>query len=440
VEAPEDGVLARILVPANQGKIKVSEPIALLAEEGDDLSNLPEPETAPSNSSTNAGADTAAVSESLKATNASVQAVNTALSLSPAVAHMLDLYEIDPSRISRGSGPKGRILKGDVLHYLQAQGIQKPPAKKPPTAKAAPTPVPNASAPTERPRSPSESGRPLVRGTVGVKASAAAAQISAKQDVSATLLLNLQQRLVKSTGTRYSLTDFVIRATGMAIRDVPESQLSSSASGVNVAIPMLTPGGMLTPVITQADTKGIAAIANDMSTLHKRAKQNKVGPEDCTGSRAVCIVSPGAGVFEANTTTPLVLTIGEARRVLTPAETTRVLDSALDFLTDNLATSTQPHQPADDTLPVSATVVAEVAAVPIPSTTTDIFDALTSSTARSAAPRSPLPTAVGQMPTVPNQALSLTLTSHGQTISSATAAKLLCRIQYYLEHPERMIL
>ncbi|KAJ1967380.1 hypothetical protein H4R34_006392, partial [Dimargaris verticillata] len=331
---------------------------------GDDLSNLPEPEAAPSDTAANAGADSKNASETAKATDAPVQTANPALSLSPAVAHLVDLYEIDTGRISRGSGPKGRILKGDVLHYLQAQGIQKPPTKKPPTSKAAPASTPDAGVPAAPPRSLPGSGRPLVRGTVGIKASATAAQVSAKQDVSVTLLLNLQQRLVKSTGTRYSLTDFVIRASGMAIRDVPESQLSPplSASGVNVAVPMPTPGGMLTPVITQADTKGIAAIANDMSILHKRAKQNKVGPEDCTGSRAVCIVSPGAGVFEANAATPLVLTIGETCRVVPPAEATRVLDNALDFLTDNLAASAKPCPPADEALSVSAAVVAEISA------------------------------------------------------------------------------
>lgn len=132
VEAQEDGFLAKILVPAGGNKIAVNEVIALLAEEGDTLTKEdldvapkgPSESSAPAEPQQTAKAPAPSVDEKYTKKGETVYF--------PSVARLLAVNELDPTAI-QGTGPKGRLLKGDVLKVLkQGGGVKAPsqPAKK----------------------------------------------------------------------------------------------------------------------------------------------------------------------------------------------------------------------------------------------------------------------------------------------------------------------
>jgi pyruvate dehydrogenase E2 component (dihydrolipoamide acetyltransferase) len=87
-----------------------------------------------------------------------------------------------------------------------------------------------------------------------------------------------------------SLTDFLVKAAALALRDSPA--LNASLDGdnlvrhgeIHVGVAVAVDEGLLTVVIRSADSKGVAEIARDSRTLIARARQGKVHPEDIEGS------------------------------------------------------------------------------------------------------------------------------------------------------------
>ena len=122
------GTLSKIFIQRSQNKIHVGQLVALMAEEGEDWRLVAE--KTPNNPKRTT--DRAAVrdgTESLgKEAHLSICLTRESEelpSLSPAVNHWIGLYQLDFSKI-KGSGPKGRILKGDVLSYIEDTGIARP--------------------------------------------------------------------------------------------------------------------------------------------------------------------------------------------------------------------------------------------------------------------------------------------------------------------------
>jgi len=88
---------------------------------------------------------------------------------------------------------------------------------------------------------------------------------------------------------KLSVNDFVIRASALALRKVPEANASWSDDGillwdaVDVAVAVAIEGGLITPIVKRADAKGLAAISNEMKDLGARAKSGKLKLEEFQG-------------------------------------------------------------------------------------------------------------------------------------------------------------
>ncbi|KAJ1994832.1 pyridoxine biosynthesis protein, partial [Coemansia thaxteri] len=133
VEAQDDGVLVKILAPEGTQNVAVNSPIAIIAEEGDDVSSIDVAGLLASNpastkaDSGNAPATPAPASKAAVAEPASPAVVSQHLSgdtsahglLSPAVTFAIHANHIANAGEIAGSGPKGRILKGDVIQFLK---------------------------------------------------------------------------------------------------------------------------------------------------------------------------------------------------------------------------------------------------------------------------------------------------------------------------------
>lgn len=120
VEAQDNGILAKILVPDGTQKVNVGKTIAVLAEEGDDISSVEIP--AENQDSTSSQPTIKTEEESSNAPKTDHQETKTHLKFQetylPAVFRLLQEHHIeDPMKI-QGTGPHGRLLKGDVLAHL----------------------------------------------------------------------------------------------------------------------------------------------------------------------------------------------------------------------------------------------------------------------------------------------------------------------------------
>ncbi|EJU05824.1 single hybrid motif-containing protein, partial [Dacryopinax primogenitus] len=152
VEAQDDGVLGKILVPNGSKGVPVGKVIALFAEDGDDISNLevpaetaaaaPEPKPEPQAAPAPAPSSPPAAAQPLHNHPYEIQTTHP---LFPSVMRLLEENKIHDASQIKGTGVRGMLTKGDVLSYLgkastpfgtfekaaQAEGPQKPSAPKP---------------------------------------------------------------------------------------------------------------------------------------------------------------------------------------------------------------------------------------------------------------------------------------------------------------------
>ncbi|KAI9474057.1 MAG: hypothetical protein EXX96DRAFT_580456 [Benjaminiella poitrasii] len=210
VEATEDGVLAKIILSEGK-KSPVNSLIALLAEEGDDISNVEIPaeeqqQQASSSVEVKKENDTADTTSKTKVTASPISHhdIDTSKlkkSLSPAVLSLVTKYGIKDVGLIEPSGYGGRILKGDVLAYL---GLIAPKPAPKPTLTAAP------------PRDQIIFAKPKV--VEQVKKEIPPTFIS--KQIVVDDLFNLRQSLNEQHNTNVSVNDFIAKAAERALQDV----------------------------------------------------------------------------------------------------------------------------------------------------------------------------------------------------------------------------
>jgi pyruvate dehydrogenase E2 component (dihydrolipoamide acetyltransferase) len=88
---------------------------------------------------------------------------------------------------------------------------------------------------------------------------------------------------------KLSVNDFVIKALALALQRVPEANVSWTEAGMlkhkhsDVGVAVALPGGLITPIIHNAETKSLAAISNEMKELAARARARKLKPHEYQG-------------------------------------------------------------------------------------------------------------------------------------------------------------
>ncbi|KAI8077919.1 uncharacterized protein B0P05DRAFT_543325 [Gilbertella persicaria] len=214
VEASEDGVLAKIILP-DGGKGSVNSLIALIAEEGDDISNIEVPaddaapveekkEDAPAAAATPQSARTPAVAP---ISHHDIDTSKLKKPLSPAVLNLVLKYGIKDLDSIKPSGYGGRILKGDVLAHL---GLIAPKPAPKPTLTAAPPRDQIVFAKTEKPVEKAVKKEPLPS--------------FIQKQVVVDDLFKLRQSLNEQHGTFVSVNDFIAKAAERALQDVTANQ------------------------------------------------------------------------------------------------------------------------------------------------------------------------------------------------------------------------
>ena len=95
--------------------------------------------------------------------------------------------------------------------------------------------------------------------------------------------------MLEKQGVKVSVNDLVIKAAAIALKQVPEANASYSPEGIamhhnaDIAMAVAIDGGLITPIIRKAETKGLAQIAVEAKDLAERARTRKLKPEEFQG-------------------------------------------------------------------------------------------------------------------------------------------------------------
>jgi len=326
-EAVDEGRLGKIIVPEGAQGIKVNEPIALLLEEGEDAGALagfaPAARAGNGHSATSAEAPPAPVSP--KTEPALAPPANPApqppdqgrggegrgpvrgngegrVFASPLARRMAQHAGLDLAGI-RGSGPQGRIVKADIDQALAQPGAAARPAAI--TAQPVPqmpvgTPVAVAAPVFAKQQVVALAGNPpytekphtAMRWVIARRLSESKQTVPhfyMSADCAIDELLKVRATLNEKSPSRISVNDFVIRASALALRQVPAANASWSDDAillwerVDVAVAVALDDGLITPIVKAADQKGLAQIAAETKDLAERARSGKLKLEEFQG-------------------------------------------------------------------------------------------------------------------------------------------------------------
>jgi pyruvate dehydrogenase E2 component (dihydrolipoamide acetyltransferase) len=203
-----------------------------------------------------------------------------------------------------GSGPHGRVVKSDVEKAIASGGAKPASAAAPAAASAAPAAAPKGMSEDAVLKLFEQGSYELVPHD-GMRKTIAKRLQESKQtiphfyvsvDVELDALLALRAQINGSApekdgkpAYRLSVNDMVIKAMALALRDVPDANVSWTDTNMvkhkhaDVGVAVSIPGGLITPIIRKAELKSLSAISNEMKDLGKRAKERKLKPEEYQG-------------------------------------------------------------------------------------------------------------------------------------------------------------
>ena len=285
VEAVDEGVLGRILVAEGTESVAINTPIAVLLGEGEDAAAIgaAEPAAAPAPAAAPPPAAPAAEPAAPAAAPAAAKPAGRIFA-SPLARRMAAQAGLDLATLT-GSGPRGRIVKRDIETALAAAPAPAPAPQAAPPA-AAPPAAPEGAAVTEVPNSGMR--RTIARRLAESKQTVPHFYLTVDCEIDA--LLDIRKDLnARAGGHKLSVNDFVVRAVALALRAVPEANATWTDAAtlrydtVDVAVAVAVDGGLVTPVVRNADAKGLAAISAEMADFAARARDGKLMPEEYRG-------------------------------------------------------------------------------------------------------------------------------------------------------------
>ncbi|MBC2885104.1 pyruvate dehydrogenase complex dihydrolipoamide acetyltransferase [Ochrobactrum sp. CM-21-5] len=314
VESVDEGTVAKIVVPAGTEGVKVNALIAVLAEEGEDVAAAAEggaaapkaeakAETQKAEAAPAAAAPALAKSEK-PATAPAAPVVNKGerVFASPLARRIAKDAGVDIAAV-KGTGPYGRVVQRDVEGAITS-GSAKAASPKAEAAATAPKPMSDDAV-----LKLFEEGSYEIVPHDGMRKTIARRLVESKQTVPHFYLtidceldallalrsqINAAAPMIKTEkgevpAYKLSVNDMVIKATALALRDVPEANVSWTEGGMvkhkraDVGVAVSIPGGLITPIVRQSESKTLSAISNEMKDLAKRARDRKLKPEEYQG-------------------------------------------------------------------------------------------------------------------------------------------------------------
>jgi pyruvate dehydrogenase E2 component (dihydrolipoamide acetyltransferase) len=320
-EAVDDGTLAKIVVPEGTQDVAVNAVIAVLAREGEDVKAAasatrtapppaPKPPEAPKLQAVPAkGAATVAPAPAAPKPVAPPQAAQTTavtgtnrIFSSPLARRLAKEAGLDLNRV-QGSGPHGRVIARDVEAAKSGKGLRGL-GEAPQAAAGVAAIAPSMS--DEQIRSLYEDGsydfmpHDSMRRTIAQRLTASTQSIphfyvtvdcdigrlmAAREEINAAAPKDKDGK----PAYKLSVNDFVIKALALALQRIPDANVSWTETGLlkhkhsDISVAVALSGGLITPIIRNAESKSLSAISNEMRDLAARARARKLKPHEFQG-------------------------------------------------------------------------------------------------------------------------------------------------------------
>ncbi|MBD8699112.1 2-oxoglutarate dehydrogenase complex dihydrolipoyllysine-residue succinyltransferase [Sphingomonas sp. CFBP 13714] len=224
--------------------------------------------------------------------------------LSPSVRRAVLEHGVDPGTV-KGTGRDGRITKEDVTAAASSK----------PAPAAAPAPAP-AAAPAASGRGEERVRMTRLRQTIAKRLKEAqntAAMLTTFNDVDMTAVIEARAKykdlFEKKHGVRLGFMGFFVKAATMALRDIPSVNASIDGDDIvyhdyaDISVAVSSPGGLVVPVIRDADQMSVATIEKTIGDFGKRAKDGALKMDEMKGGTFT--ISNG-GVFGSLMSTPII--------------------------------------------------------------------------------------------------------------------------------------
>ncbi len=227
--------------------------------------------------------------------------------LSPAVRKIVEEANVDPSRIE-GSGKDGRILKGDVLAFLEKDEGGK--AEAPAQAKAPRAPVAEDDASREERVRMTRLRKTIARRLKDAQDTAAMLTTFNEVDMTAVMALRSEYKdlFEKKHGVKLGFMSFFVKACVHALKEIPEVNAEIDGDDLvyknyyHVGVAVGTEKGLVVPVVRDADTLSLAEIEKTINDYAARARDGQLKLEEMQGGTFT--ISNG-GVYGSLMSTPI---------------------------------------------------------------------------------------------------------------------------------------
>ena len=268
IEAVDDGKVAKLAVAEGSEGVAVGTPIAEILAEGEEASKADKP--APQVSETHPKE----VSEkptppAPKKEQPTPQEKSERIVASPLAKRIAKEKGVDLAKI-KGSGPKGRIVKADII---------------------ATSPSVQASSTGERSSLVENSSMRMMIAERLQQSMQNAPHFYINADIEIDALLAARKSLNAAApdGVKVSVNDMIVKIAALTLMQHPqvnaswEDKHTRFHAHADVAIAVAIEGGLITPIVTEAENKGLYAIANETGGLINKAKEGKLQPEEYVG-------------------------------------------------------------------------------------------------------------------------------------------------------------
>ncbi|XP_041657901.1 dihydrolipoyllysine-residue acetyltransferase component of pyruvate dehydrogenase complex, mitochondrial [Cheilinus undulatus] len=347
-EVQEEGYLAKIMIEEGTRDVPLGTPLCIIVEKESDIAafkdyvetgvaevSMPPPAPAPTPAPAAAPAPAAPTPPPAAAAPAAPR--KGRVFASPLAKKLAAEKGIDLAQVS-GTGPDGRITRKDIDSFV--------PPKAAPAVAAAPAPAAAPAAPAAAAAAPAGTFTDIP--ISNIRKVIAQRLMQSKQtiphyylsvDVNMDQVIQLRQELnaeVKTQNIKLSVNDFIIKASALACLKVPECNSSwldtviRQNHVVDVSVAVSTASGLITPIVFNAHTKGLAAICSDVSSLAAKAREGKLQPHEFQGGTFTISNLGMFGIknFSAIINPPqaCILAVGGSEKRLIPADNEKGFD------------------------------------------------------------------------------------------------------------------
>ena len=303
-ESMDEGYLRKIIVP-NGTPAKVNQLIAILTDEKDEdyadyLDKALKKNVGGAPAKVTAKAETEVKSSATNITESTESKNGDRIKASPLARKMAVDLGIPMTGLA-GSGPQGRIIKRDIDNYkpaaagTAASGIAgAAPSTAPTTAFA------KSDGPVQRPlygslatiHATQDMPLNMMRKTIGRRLLDSHQNIPTfyvTMKVEMDALSALRNQLNRSPGYKISVNDIIIKASAFALRQHPLVNASFMGdsirqnSNIDICVAVSIDGGLITPIVKDADQKGLGHLSSEVKQLVAKAKAGKLAPEEFQG-------------------------------------------------------------------------------------------------------------------------------------------------------------